>query len=298
MSPDEVHDVRNDWVTFSTAFKAEFFTISNPTDASINWVAWRQESGETVYRYTFRVNSAASIFFNFFKTRTVGIAPAEPAWPPAGPAMTLIQQLDPQERQIISTANHEDNIEERDFTVRSATNVLVLKAVLNGLKDLRLKETIHKLIQEQGTMREALQAIRDKERTLLPEATKAFHIKAIEGQVSAINTNNRGYAHKRRPPPAGPRSVPPNLRRSQRINDPNKYCSFHNRTGHTDDECFAKKKAETGQGRTRHSDTNGHAEPPNVHAIQSSPEEGMDDDRIYAEEPFATVDAIRGIVNM
>ena len=238
------------WVTFRQRFVQEYYPFSKTADANINWVSFTQKSGESVYLFIHRINTAAAQFADLVRDPAIEAAPVQitpHGLTAASDAEVVYLAANPASQLDIKVQFHNIKKAFRDVFMRKYTGCVVAKVALNGLKDPRLRQVLLKCISEDDTIATILTRVRVAESQLsIRNNTQAraggFNaVNAAEDEneqesakLNAINAKGKGKNKgKGKPPPKG----------KPRTSDSSKQCDFCHRPGHAERECFTKKNA-------------------------------------------------------
>ena len=288
-SEDEatVNNLKTDWAAFRARFIKEYYPFSSHTDATINWVSFTQMPNESVYLFTQRVNNAASKFADLLKLPGEENSPADYE-NAAGAGLTFLNTATVAQKTNVLATFQAVKLRFRNEYARRYTASVVLKVVLHGLKDLRLKPVIFKSITDGDAIAVTMAKIKTAESQLPRPGTYRGSVHAIDGDLLtdpletltlapiAAKGKGRGKGKPLRTRSAGRPGAAAAANR-----DNSKSCSFCFRPGHTESECFTKRRASEAQKQARTMDKYSHppssgtagitTEPPHTAAISASP---------------------------
>ena len=271
VGPAEMHRLRTDWEAFVQRFKKEYFPFVHRSDQNLNWVGLKQLPHESAYGFLQRVFNAATAFSDTNLMPTDTAVPVAFAMPAAaagdGDAAAVIAALDglnAARKLVLSKAITEAKLACMREVSKRYTTCVANKVVLNGLRDLRLRSTLQKAATEDVDIVTMLEQLRLAETNLPLRAFQpgkgggAAGVHAVEkaepGSVDKVDAKKKKKPKKARKPPKGDDQPSESQTRTR---DDSLSCDYCHRRGHSEDQCFSKRKASDRQKEFRKQDASG-----------------------------------------
>ena len=280
--PDDYEVFSTNWTRFKTRFRQEYFPFFRRSDASINWVAFKQVAGESAYMFLMRVNNAATLFSGLIKTPGDEDAPEEITVPAVaalvnahrGPVRVALDALNDAQKQDLANVMTTEKVAFRKEYADTYKMCLVLKVVINGVQDNRLKPLLNKCAKEDIPMHEVMLRLRTLEMEHGNRTGSSKHIHGMEGEntqtqaeLDAIKKKEkadrdrnsrggrgRGRGGGRGRGRGGNRDTNSAPNSSSETNEQHPPCGFCAKTNHSIENCFQrnaiiKRKQEQQSGR-------------------------------------------------
>lgn len=270
---EDLNLYNTNWTAFKRRFRQEYFPVSNKADMSINWAGFTQRNGESAYYYLMRVQDSAMQFAKFIKTVDDEERVAEEWNPPPkdnNPRRDLViaALADCTNLQKEGMADYVKDVRNnfRKIFITRYTTCMVLKVVMNGLKDQRLRATLLRSASDDDNMQTTLLKLKAAEQQLPKTHAKNHAINdpeepnedAVEGMAKTAkngkkNRNRKGNKGDQKPTPTTTPATTPKPD-STKNTTPGAKCGFCNRQNHVENQCFAKKRHQAEQMDLRKTD--------------------------------------------
>ena len=247
ISKQEYRTACADPALFWTAFRREYYKVLNSTDASINWVGWKQTNGESAHDFGNRLCGASNVFGDLVVDPTTTVAAAGvQTWPKlaAAPATNRITkflegyaELNAAEKLLADEDNLDSLIDYREAYAGRFITSLVHKVMLNGIKDERLRPKLDECETAFTGRLDTLELVRGAENRL-PKRNNNGNGNNRHGAAAIIEGDNDAEA-------AAMRGKDGKSKKSgKKDKKSGKKCGFCGIPGHTEADCFKRVAAQ------------------------------------------------------
>jgi hypothetical protein len=188
--------VTTNWDNFKAVFTKEYFTVVNKQDANLNFTGFNQNWDETAYNYLQRVNNAAQLFADMLMVEEDKTPPTLAVLPPApedNAAITDFNAIADERKQRLSNIFYKREFQTHVEIQKRYNNCLVLKIVMNGLREEKLKHTVGISARKDESIRVAISRLREAEVELEREKGNRKH------GGNHVNKNGNNNSKKAKP---------------------------------------------------------------------------------------------------